>query len=185
MSCMSCSSSLDGLWEGWLLSLQLLLFGMLPSGLIQYSLQHSSTIAMCVWMCVLLFGMRKKLRINFYLWRTFCPHLGRFFLCCFFFHCVSAKFHLWPSSVAQQTVALSLYGSRWALSEDSGFKSYPSRPEVYLVKKKKKKKKKTWCDRQQLRKAVITGDTVTRLSIPIRGRGTSPEEGQRWNLAEM
>ena len=43
---------------------------------------------------------------------------------------------------------------------------------------------KTWCDRQQLWKAVITGDTVTRLSIPIRGRGKSPEEGQRWNLAE-
>ena len=30
--------------------------------------------------------------------------------------------------------ALSLYGSTWALSEDSSFKSYPSRPEVYLVK---------------------------------------------------
>ena len=28
---------------------------------------------------------------------------------------------------------------------------------------------KTWCDRQQLWKAVITGDTVTRLIIPIRG----------------
>ena len=28
---------------------------------------------------------------------------------------------------------------------------------------------KTWCDRQQLWKAVITEDTVTRLSIPIRG----------------
>ena len=39
-------------------------------------------------------------------------------------------------------------------------------------------------DRQQLWKAEITGDTVTRLSIPIRGRGKSPEEGQRWNLAE-
>ena len=36
----------------------------------------------------------------------------------------------------QRIEALSLYGSRWALSEDSGFKSYPSRPEVYLVKKK-------------------------------------------------
>ena len=43
---------------------------------------------------------------------------------------------------------------------------------------------KTWCDRQQLWKAVITGDTVTRLSIPIRSHGKSPEEGQRWNLAE-
>ena len=45
-----------------------------------------------------------NLRINFYLLRTFCPHLGSlffwgfFFLCCFFFHYVSAKFHLWPSS---------------------------------------------------------------------------------------
>ena len=37
---------------------------------------------------------------------------------------------------------------------------------------------KTWCDRQ-LWKAVFTGDTVTRLSISIRGRGKSPEEGQR------
>ena len=100
-----------------------------------------------------------NLRINFYLLRTFFfgPHLGSF-LCCFFFHKVSAKFHL------------------WALSEDSGFKSYPSRLEVYLSK--------TWCDRQQLWKAVITRDAVTRLIIPIRGRGKSPEEGQRWNLAE-
>ena len=32
---------------------------------------------------------------------------------------------------SQRIEALSLYGSRWALSEDSGFKSYPSRPEVY------------------------------------------------------
>ena len=36
--------------------------------------------------------------------------------------------------VAQRIEALSLYGSKWSLSEDSGFKSYPSRPDVYLVK---------------------------------------------------
>ena len=36
--------------------------------------------------------------------------------------------------VAQRIEALSLYGSRWALSEDNGFKSYPSRLEIYLVK---------------------------------------------------
>ena len=36
--------------------------------------------------------------------------------------------------VAQRIEALSLCGSRWVLSEDSGFKSYPSRPDVYLVK---------------------------------------------------
>ena len=38
-----------------------------------------------------------NLRINFYLLWTFCPHLGSF-LFCFFFHYVSAKFYLWPSS---------------------------------------------------------------------------------------
>ena len=43
---------------------------------------------------------------------------------------------------------------------------------------------KTWCDRQQLWKAVITGDTVTRLIIPIRGRGKLPEEGQRWKFGQ-
>ena len=36
--------------------------------------------------------------------------------------------------VAQRIEALSLYSSRWAWSEDSGFNSYPSRPEVYLDK---------------------------------------------------
>ena len=36
--------------------------------------------------------------------------------------------------VAQQIDALCLYGSRWALSEGSGFNSYPNRPEDYLVK---------------------------------------------------
>ena len=39
-----------------------------------------------------------NLRINFYLLRTFCPHLGSFFFLFVFFHYVSAKFHLWPSS---------------------------------------------------------------------------------------
>ena len=37
-----------------------------------------------------------------------------------------------------------------------------------------------WCDRQQLCKAVITGNTVTRLSIPIRGRGKI-----NWRRPEM
>ena len=38
--------------------------------------------------------------------------------------------------MAQRIEALSLNGSRWELSEDSCFNSYPSRPEVYLVKKR-------------------------------------------------
>ena len=36
--------------------------------------------------------------------------------------------------MAQRIETLSLYGSMWALSEESGFKSYPNRLEVYLVK---------------------------------------------------
>ena len=36
--------------------------------------------------------------------------------------------------VAQRIEVFSLYGSRLALTEDSGFKFYPSRQEVYLVK---------------------------------------------------
>ena len=36
--------------------------------------------------------------------------------------------------VAQRVEALSLYISRWALSEDSGFNSYPSWPGCYFVK---------------------------------------------------
>ena len=38
-----------------------------------------------------------NLRINFYLLLTFYSHLGRFCVV-LFFHYVSAKFHLWPSS---------------------------------------------------------------------------------------
>ena len=44
----------------------------------------------------------------------------------------SSFFHEGARGAADRGV--DLYGSRWALSEDSGFKSYPSRPEVYLVK---------------------------------------------------
>ena len=43
-----------------------------------------------------------NLRINFLFIADFCPHLGIFLyifcVCCFFFHYVSAKLHLWPSS---------------------------------------------------------------------------------------
>ena len=35
--------------------------------------------------------------------------------------------------VAQRIEALSLYDSRWALSEDSSFNSYPNLPESFLV----------------------------------------------------
>ena len=60
--------------------------------------------------------------------------------------------------VAQRIEALSLFGSSWALSEDSSFNSYLFGQKRGAI------------DNNYV-KAVITGDTVTRLSIPIRGRG--------------
>ena len=96
----------------------------------------------------------KHLRIHFLdLLRTFCPHFGSFCVVSSsirFGQILPLAFFRWltpPSDwnaesnldhpsrpVAQRIEALSLYGSRWALLEDSGFNSYPSRPEVYLVK---------------------------------------------------
>ena len=68
------------------------------------------------------------LRWGFLIWELFFIYYGLFVL-------ILVVFVLFPSGpVAQRIEALSLYSSRWALSEDSGFKSYPSRPEVYLVK---------------------------------------------------
>ena len=45
------------------------------------------------------------------------------------------RFFFYYLFIVQQIEALSLYSSRWALSEDSSFNSYPRRPKVYLVKK--------------------------------------------------
>ena len=112
-----------------------------------------------------------NLRINFYLLWTFCPHLGIFFfLCCFFFHYVSVKFHLWPSSGDLPRPQIGMLSLVTVSPVITAFQRFTW--------------SKTWCYRQKLWKAVITGDTVTSLSIHIRGRGKSPEEGQRWNLAE-
>ena len=68
----------------------------------------------------------------FYLLRTFCPHLGSF--------CVVSSFTTFrPNFTSGLLQAIFTTASDnlifyWALSEDSGFQSYPSRPEVYLVK---------------------------------------------------
>ena len=121
-----------------------------------------------------------NLRINFYLLRT-CFLILVVFLC-FFFHYVSAKFHLWPSSgdlPRPQIGMLSLVTVSPVITAfHSCCLSHHVLDQVNLWPAW------VWCDRQQLWKAVITGDTITRLSIPTRGRGKSPEEGQRWNLTE-
>ena len=102
-----------------------------------------------------------NLRINFYLLRTFCPHLGRFFCVLFL---LSQRFGqisplalfrwflprprigmmnlvtVFPVITAFHSCCLSHHvfdqvnlwpASRWALSEDSSFRSDLSRPEVY------------------------------------------------------
>ena len=135
------------------------------------------------------FEMRINLRINFYLLRTFCPHLGScfWFVCFFFFfffcffHYVSAKFHLWPSSgeISRPRIGMlsNVTVSPVITAFHSCFLSHHVFDQVNLWP--------AWVGFETvLWKAVITGDTVTWLSIPIRGRGKSPDEGQRWNLAE-
>ena len=57
----------------------------------------------------IIFEMRLlNLRINFYLLRTFCPHLGSVVLVLFFCFFVVVS----SGPVAQRIEALSLYGSR-------------------------------------------------------------------------
>ena len=136
-----------------------------------------------------------NLRINFYFLRTFCPHLGSFcvvssfttfrpnftsgllqvilprigmlslvtvspvittFLSCCLSHHVFDQVNLWPTWVGFETVIF------WQCSAGTvkTQRLYPLRHGP-----------RTLCDRQQLWKAVIIGDTVTRPCIPIRGRG--------------
>ena len=155
------------------------------------------------------------LRWGFLIWELiFFIYCGLFvlifvvFLCCFFFQYVSAKFHLWPSSVwftatsDRNDESCNRIPSNYCLPSvialrgpwRSGQRRWVSTvPGEHCQKRAVSNPtqagqrftwSKTWCDRQQLWKAVIIGDTVTRLIIPIRGHGKSPEEGQRWNLAE-
>ena len=125
-----------------------------------------------------------------------------FFLCvyCFFFHYVSAKFHLWPSSgdlprpwigmMSLGTISPVITAFHSCCLSHHVFDQVNLRPAWVpgehcqkiavsnpIQASQRFTWSKTWCDRQQLWKAVITGDTVTRLIIPIRGRGKSPEEG--------
>ena len=98
-----------------------------------------------------------NLRIIFYLLRTFCPHLGRVFfvcVCCFFFHNVSAKYHLWPSSGDLPRPRIGILGIPL---QDSSFLSevavkhmkktrgeiWPKRTERRNNTQKKQNKKKT------------------------------------------
>ena len=155
----------------------------------------------------------KKLRINFYLLRTFCPHLGSFcvvssfttfrpnftsgllqvilprprigmlslvtlspvitaFHSCCLLHHIFDQVNLWLDWVGFETAIF------WQCSPGTiqTQRLYPLRHGPLRVSNPTQASQrftwsKTWCDRQQLWKAVITGDTVTRLSIPIRGRG--------------
>ena len=139
------------------------------------------------------------------------------FLCCFFLHYVSAKFHLWPSSgdlpwprigmmslVTVSPVITAFHSCcllhhvfdqvnlwpAWVGFESAIFwQCSPGTIEtqrLYLLRHGPRRAIKDgffgliiliWS-------SIITGDMVTRLIIPIRGHGKSPEEGQRWNLAE-
>ena len=132
------------------------------------------------------------LRWGFLIWELIFIYCGLFvlvlvgfFLCCFFFHYVSAKFHLWPSS-GDFTATSDRNAESCNLSITPRF--WPSKPLAGLgrIWNRYLLTMLTWNRRdstplsaapratkgdQQLWKAVITGNTVTRLIIPIRGRG--------------
>ena len=98
---------------------------------------------------------------------TVSPVITAFHSCCLLHH-VFDQVNLWPAWVGFETAIFWQYSPGTVETQ----RLYPLHhgPEGR--------------DRQQLWKAVITKDTVTRLSIPIWGCGKSPEEGLRWNLAE-
>ena len=104
---------------------------------------------------------------------TVSPVITAFHSCCLSHHDFD-QVNLWPAWVGFETAIL------WQCSpgtvETQRLCPLRHGPQKFTWSK-------TWCDRQ-LWKAVITGDTVTRLSIPLRGRSKSSEEGQKWNLAE-
>ena len=121
----------------------------------------------------------------FYLLWTICPHLGSF-LCCFFFHFVSPKFHLWPSSGDLPRPRIGMLSLVTVSPVITAFHSCCLSHHFF-------DQVNLWPAWVGFETAIfwqcspgtlITGDTVIRLSIPIRGRSKSPEEVQRWNLAE-
>ena len=120
-----------------------------------------------------------NLRINFYLLQTFCRHLGSFvlFLLSLCFGQISPL--AFSGDFPRPRIGM------LSLVIVSPVSTVPGEhcQKIAVSNPTKAGQRftwsKTWCDRQQLWKAVITGYTVTRLIIPIRGRRKSPEEGQR------
>ena len=124
-----------------------------------------------------------NLRIHFYLLRTFCSHLGSFF-------CVVSSFTTFRPSFTSGLLQVILprprIGMMSLVTVSPVITAFHSCCLSHHVPGEHSQKiavsnptqagqrftwSKTWCDRQQLWKAVITGDTVTRLGIPLRGRG--------------
>ena len=110
--------------------------------------------------------------ISFYLLRTFCPHLSSF--------CVASSFTTFVPNFTSGLLQVILPRPR--IGRLSLVTAFPviRIPGEHCQKiavsnptqaGQRFNWSKTWCDRQQLWKAVIIGDTVTRPSIPIRGHG--------------
>ena len=94
------------------------------------------------------------LRLGFLIWELiFCPHLGSCFLG---FFCVISRFTTFRPNFTSGLLQV-IFTVTSDRNDESAFHSCCLSHHV--------------CDRQKLWKAVITGNTVTRLIIPIRGRG--------------
>ena len=111
---------------------------------------------------------------------TVSPVITAFHSCCLSHH-VFDQVNLWPAWVGIELKPLSSDNARHVSQRHSGQRRWVSTvPSEHCQKivvsiptqaGQRFTWSKTWCDWQQLWKAVITGDTVIRLSIPIRGRG--------------
>ena len=108
-----------------------------------------------------------------------------FFLCCFFFHYVLAKFHLWPSSgdlPRPQIGMMSLVTVSPVITAfHSCCLSHHVFDQVNLCP--------AWVGFEtaifwQCSPGTVQTQRLYLLPKLARGRSKSPEEGQRWNLAE-
>ena len=149
-----------------------------------------------------------NLRINFYLLRTSLVSCFMFFwfffLCCFFFHYLSVKFHLWASSCDLPRPRIGMMSLVTVSPVITAFHSCCLSHHVF-------DQVNLWPVWVGFETAIFTWnrrDSTPLSAAPrapkgdqgwiffwsynpylvfhsrVRGRGKSPEKGQRWNLAE-
>ena len=107
-----------------------------------------------------------------------------FFLCCFFFHYVSANFHLWPSSGDLPRPRIGMVSLVTVSPVITAFHCCCLSHHVFWRSKPLAGLGRIW-NRYLLTMLTWNRRDSTPLSAAPRvNRGKSPDEGQRWKLAE-